>query len=471
MALIKCEECGHMMSDAAKKCPKCGCPTSVHYIEIHYEGNPTFIVKGTVKLKVNGEEINHGGDFKNGLSAKVLLKTSPIIVELSSCHNLRKVKFTIDVDPMKNSQLELKYNTGIGFFASAEYVVEGEEAIVIKASKGDKRKYYLFCFIILIVGIAAYLYEYNLSRSNREEANKQLDELIHKQTVDAENENVPLSDEFDDASSFPELTEEDIRDCFWAHWEQYKDDREFVSSEGCSEGYQIFMSDLNGDGTSDAVVNVCVTASTAEIDNGNTDNKSFIFFFVNKGGRCEFVSATRLNAMFLIDGVNNGKISAHSFGYAPRRGGGARVSVKDVRTFQYKEGKLVDLGGEKQVVGGDEYAELGLNLEKKGLLDGFSCGYEGDMGGFPIKMNLAVFSDNIVNGEYQNIKYGTTLSLVGQLKADKTLSLASEDKREKVLFELSLSSQGGLVGNAVVGEKTLTVKLKQVSIEVVDDSH
>ena len=27
MALIKCEECGHMISDKAIKCPKCGCPT------------------------------------------------------------------------------------------------------------------------------------------------------------------------------------------------------------------------------------------------------------------------------------------------------------------------------------------------------------------------------------------------------------------------------------------------------------
>lgn len=28
MALIKCEKCGHMISDKARKCPKCGCPVS-----------------------------------------------------------------------------------------------------------------------------------------------------------------------------------------------------------------------------------------------------------------------------------------------------------------------------------------------------------------------------------------------------------------------------------------------------------
>ncbi len=29
MALIECKECGHMISDRANKCPKCGCPRGV----------------------------------------------------------------------------------------------------------------------------------------------------------------------------------------------------------------------------------------------------------------------------------------------------------------------------------------------------------------------------------------------------------------------------------------------------------
>lgn len=28
MALIKCTKCGHIISDKATKCPKCGCPTT-----------------------------------------------------------------------------------------------------------------------------------------------------------------------------------------------------------------------------------------------------------------------------------------------------------------------------------------------------------------------------------------------------------------------------------------------------------
>ena len=158
MALIKCEECGHMMSDAAQRCPKCGCPTSIHFMEIYYEGSSTFRAKGTIKLKINGEEINHGGNFKDGLSTKILLKTTPVVIELSTFGKLRKVNFTLDVNPAKNSRLELKYDTDIGFFTEAEYIVEGSEVVTIKASKGDKRRIYLFCFIlfILFVGIQVY---------------------------------------------------------------------------------------------------------------------------------------------------------------------------------------------------------------------------------------------------------------------------------------------------------------------------
>lgn len=34
MALIKCNECGHEVSDKAQNCPNCGCP-------IPHEGNPS----------------------------------------------------------------------------------------------------------------------------------------------------------------------------------------------------------------------------------------------------------------------------------------------------------------------------------------------------------------------------------------------------------------------------------------------
>ena len=46
MALIKCEVCGHMISDKAKKCPKCG-------------GENTWLVKGN---EMNIKEIEGGND-------------------------------------------------------------------------------------------------------------------------------------------------------------------------------------------------------------------------------------------------------------------------------------------------------------------------------------------------------------------------------------------------------------------------
>jgi len=35
MAMIKCTECGHMVSDKANTCPECGCPVSEILKEIH----------------------------------------------------------------------------------------------------------------------------------------------------------------------------------------------------------------------------------------------------------------------------------------------------------------------------------------------------------------------------------------------------------------------------------------------------
>ena len=39
MALIKCTKCGHMISDKATKCPKCGCPTNIESAASQNAGN------------------------------------------------------------------------------------------------------------------------------------------------------------------------------------------------------------------------------------------------------------------------------------------------------------------------------------------------------------------------------------------------------------------------------------------------
>lgn len=78
--------------------------------------------------------------------------------------------------------------------------------------------------------------------------------------------------------------------------------------------------------------------------------------------------------------------------------------------------------------------------------------------------------DNMINGEYQNVKYGTVLDLTGQLISDK-LQLVGESQNEKIVFELSFSSPEHLKGYGKVGDNSLFVNLKQISNEIINDSH
>ena len=45
MALIKCKECGSMISDRAIKCPKCGCPNDGLDVT-KAQGNERFVPSG-----------------------------------------------------------------------------------------------------------------------------------------------------------------------------------------------------------------------------------------------------------------------------------------------------------------------------------------------------------------------------------------------------------------------------------------
>ena len=147
------------------------------------------------------------------------------------------------------------------------------------------------------------------SRENTDEFNRHFNELIQKQKEKAESEAIPLSEEPDNTvKSKLELTEEHVRECFLRHWQHYKGDRELIPLEECSEGYKVFISDLNGDGINDAVVNAYVTPSSEEIANNKTENKSYIFCFVNDGEHCKLAAATKLYAMFFVDNINNEEI-------------------------------------------------------------------------------------------------------------------------------------------------------------------
>lgn len=93
------------------------------------------------------------------------------------------------------------------------------------------------------------------------------------------------------------------------------------------------------------------------------------------------------------------------------------------------------------------------------------------MKGFPIKVDFGVLSNGVINGEYQNVKYGTVLELTGRLTSDKSLQLVGENQNEKIVFELSFSSPEHLEGYGKMGDNSLEVKLKQISSEVINDSH
>ena len=59
MALIKCTECGHMISDKATKCPKCGCPTT--------KGSQPHIYQETPQVQPSYYNDKNGGSSRKWL--------------------------------------------------------------------------------------------------------------------------------------------------------------------------------------------------------------------------------------------------------------------------------------------------------------------------------------------------------------------------------------------------------------------
>mgnify|MGYP002444278157 FL=1 len=267
------------------------------------------------------------------------------------------------------------------------------------------------------------------------------------------------------------MTGADIKEVFLQHWKHYKDDREFIPLETCSEGYNIFIGDLNGDGIDDAVVNAYVTPSTKEISNNDYEDKSYIFCFLNDGETYKLTTATKLHTMFFVDDIDNGEIHAHRIEYMKRMNDGKRIAVKDSHVFKYDGDKLVDLGGTKRTVDEEENSQIKRRSGSVELSEGYFYRYEGDMKGFPIKVDFGVLPNGVINGEYHNVKYGTVLDLVGQLISEKSLQLVGENQNEKIVFELSFSSPEHLKGYGKMGNNSLEVKLKLISSEVINDSH
>lgn len=174
--------------------------------------------------------------------------------------------------------------------------------------------------------------------------------------------------------------------------------------------------------------------------------------------------------MFFVTNINNGEIHAYRIEYMKRMNDGKRTAIKDSHIFKYDGGKLVDLGGTKRLVD-EENPQIERRSENTRLLEGYFYRYEGDMKGFPIKVDFGVLPNGVINGEYQNVKYGTVLDLTGQLISDKSLQLVGENQNEKIVFELSFSSPEHLKGYGKMEGNSLEIRLKLISSEVINDNH
>ena len=357
-------------------------------------------------------------------------------------------------------------NTQAANISSKNETEKCKQTSNVSILKSGKRVYWGVAAVLTILFIVYVGYKI----SNRQNENKENVTGI-QQTNNEQRDTLKREIPIKNTETIKKLTETDIKEAFLRHWKHYKGDRELIPLEKCSEGYNIFIGDLDGDGIDDAVVNAYVTPSAKEISDNDYEDKSYIFCFLNNGKSYKLAVATKLYTMFFVTNINNGEIHAYRIEYMKRMNDGKRIAVKDNHVFKYDGDKLVDLGGTKRTVDEEENPPIERRSENARLLDGYFYRYEGDMKGFPIKVDFGVLSNGMINGEYQNIKYGTVLDLVGQLISEKSLQLVGENQNEKIVFELSFSSPEHLKGYGKVGDNSLFVNLKQISNEIINDSH
>ncbi|WP_255204222.1 hypothetical protein [Bacteroides caecimuris] len=340
-----------------------------------------------------------------------------------------------------------------------------EQTSNVSILKSGKRVYWGVAAVLTILFIVYVGYKI----SNRQNENKENVTGI-QQTNNEQRDTLKREIPIKNTETIKKLTETDIKEAFLRHWKHYKGDRELIPLEKCSEGYNIFIGDLDGDGIDDAVVNAYVTPSAKEISDNDYEDKSYIFCFLNNGKTYKLAVATKLYTMFFVTNINNGEIHAYRIEYMKRMNDGKRTAIKDSHIFKYDGDKLVDLGGTKRLVD-EENPQIERRSENAGLIEGYFYRYEGDMKGFPIKVDFGVLPNGVINGEYQNVKYGTVLDLTGQLISDKSLQLVGESQNEKIVFELSFSSPEHLKGYGKMEGNSLEIRLKLISSEVINDNH
>ena len=95
--------------------------------------------------------------------------------------------------------------------------------------------------------------------------------------------------------------------------------------------------------------------------------------------------------------------------------------------------------------------------------------YEGSMAGFPISLNLTINVDGNISGQYKNIKYGTVLSLSGNIDSSGNLKITASNHSETIYFTLS-HNNASLEGYGSNGSNQLDVHLiKKDDLLTIDD--
>lgn len=113
MALMKCPECGHDVSDKADKCPNCGCPVSVNL------PNP--------KPNLSAREIEEAANknFKNGMKTVIIIILC-LVVLVSVCEIVKAKKRNNGVATGGHSRYSYSEEIEATTFALAEKAVKGE---------------------------------------------------------------------------------------------------------------------------------------------------------------------------------------------------------------------------------------------------------------------------------------------------------------------------------------------------------
>ena len=190
MALIKCNECGQMVSDKASNCPKCGAPidhpikceecgetvpslsvncpkcgapikktpmnnqpcASSSVLKLNWEGKYA-MVKTSIEVIVNGQSL---GEYSYNDGFEIEIPIQSTIMDITLRCNSMKFHVKLSLAPQENYTCKLYYSS-ISFFYYELYNSAG--SLIKKDKLGIGM--YILCFLIPLVGFIYYFVKKN----------------------------------------------------------------------------------------------------------------------------------------------------------------------------------------------------------------------------------------------------------------------------------------------------------------------